>query len=160
MPELDVSSLTSHFPADINNLILDQLGANDSHLKNLINDTLGHFHKLERSFYDNLHEQEYLERVEKAYANEGNHYRLDFYESRPRDANLYREQELHTTYQKSVTKEVSELIRIKTLYESITKDYSFVNKCIENFNNQREYKSNLEVNSIKDMIRNLESYKV
>ena len=77
-----------------------------------------------------------------------------------RDANLCREQELHTTLQKSVTKEVSELIRIKTLYESITKDYTFVNDCIEKFNSQREYKSNLEVNSIKDMIRNLESYKV
>lgn len=73
MPELvplqsmfiDVSSLTSHFPSDINNLILDHLGANDLRIKNLINHTLGHFYKLERSFYDNLSEQEFLDRVEK-----------------------------------------------------------------------------------------------
>lgn len=77
-----------------------------------------------------------------------------------RDANLHREQEVHTTLQESVTKEVSELIRIKTLYESITKDYPFVNKCIEDFNSHHVHKSNLEVNSTKDMIRNLESYKV
>ena len=33
-------------------------------------------------------------------------------------------------------------------------------KCIEDFNSEHVHKSNLEVNSVKDMIRNLESYKL
>ncbi len=157
---IEIVSLISDFPSDINNLILNHLGANDLHINNLIKDTLAHFDILEKSFYNNLSEQDYLDTVEKACAKSGNHYRLYYDETRPRDVNLYQEQQVHTTLQKSVTKEVSELIRIKTLYESITKDYSFVNKCIENFNSQRVHKSNFEVNSIKDMIHNLESYKV
>ena len=157
---IDVSSLLSDFPSDINNLILDHLGANDLHMKNLINNTLAHFDWLEKSFYDNLSEQEFLDTAEKDYHKWSEYSRLGYDEYMSRDANLHQEQEVHTTLQESVTKEVSELIRTKTLYESITKDYTFVNRCIENFKSQRVHKSNLEVNSIKDMIRNLESSKV
>ena len=157
---IDVCSLISSFPSDINSMILDHLGANDLHMNNLINDILAHFYRLEKSFYDNLSEQEFLDRVENDYLKQLEYSRTAYDEYMSRDANLYRNQEVHTTLQESVTKEVSELIRIKTLYESITKDYSFVNKCIENLNSHHTHKSNLEVNSIKDMIRNLESYKV
>ena len=64
---IDVSSLISGFPSDINNLILDHLGANDLHMSNLINDILARFDRLEESFYDNLSEQEFLDRVENDY---------------------------------------------------------------------------------------------
>ena len=157
---IDVASLISHFPPDINNMILYHLGANDLHINNLIKDALTHFYELEKSFYDNLYEQDYLDRAEKTYLNRSGRFGLDYTEIRSRDANLYQEQLVHTTLQESVAKEVDELTRATTFYESITKDYSFVNKCIENFNSQHAHKSNFEVNSIKDMVRNLESYKV
>lgn len=67
----------------------------------------------------------------------------------------------HLVLQDSVSKEVSKLIHIKGLYESIKKYYSHVNACIEKFNisNKNIHKSSHEINSIKDMITSLESYK-
>ena len=122
---IDIASLITSLPADINNLILGHLGANHSDIKNQTEYTLSKLSELDMS------------------------HRL-YTEIIPLD-NPARHFILHDT----VTKEVSKLIHMKGLYESITKDYTHFNACIKNFN----HRSTHELNNIKDMITSLESYK-
>lgn len=159
---LNVYSLISDLPSEIQNLILDHLGANNSDIKSLIKYTLADFDRLEKSFYDNLCEQDCIDKAENHYLKTGEFLsqHLNRNSFRLRDAYLYEQQQVHIALQESVSKEVSKLIHRKALYESITKDYSLVNGCIDSFNSQRMHKSSLEISSIKDMIQNLESYKV
>ena len=128
---IDIVSLITSFPTDINNLILGQLGANHSDIKDQTAITLSSL-----SVLDAFH--------------------IIYTQVLPADEPVG-----YQVLEDSASKEISKLIHIKGLYESITKDYSHVNACIENFNSGRSphHKSSHEINSIKDMITSLESYK-
>lgn len=62
-------------------------------------------------------------------------------------------------YHKGTSEELSKLIQMKGLYETLTNDYSFVKEHINEINNQRLPNGKIKITSIKDMIQQLDSYK-
>ena len=128
---IDIASLITSFPIDIKDSILGHLGASYIDIKNQTDLTVSNLARLDVSHQICT-------------------------EMFPQDG-----PERHIGVYNSVSKDISKLIHMKGLYESITKDHSHVNSCIENLNGKFIHKQNTdEMHSIKDLITNLESYKV
>ena len=128
---MDIASLIDSFPSEIKDSILGHLGANHSDIRVQTAITLESFAKLNRSY------EIYTQML-------------------PADDPVTH---IRTVLHSNVTEEVSKLIHQKSFYESITKDYSHVNACIEKFNSGYVHRRGPEIKSIKDMITSLESYK-
>ena len=129
---MDIASLIDSFPSEIKDSILGHLGANHSDIRDQTAITLKSFAKLDRSY------ENYAQML-------------------PAEDPVTH---IRTVLHYNVTEEVSKLIHQKSFYESITKNYSHVNACIEKFNSGCVHRRGPEIKSIKDMITSLESYKL
>ena len=119
------------FPADIKEQILCHLGASSSDIKNQVDTALRGLSRL-----DMTHQL--------------------YHDLFPHD-NIMR----HVDGYNNVSKEIAKLIHMKGYYEPITKDFDHVPSCIGKLNGVFTLKQNkAEIASIKDMITNLESYKI
>ena len=108
---IDIASLITSFPADINDLILSHLGANRSDINNQIVTTQSGFARLDM-------------------------FQLIFTDMCPADKPSW-----HHDNSDSLTKEVSNLIHKKAFYESITKDNSHVNAYLAKTNGEFRHKN-------------------
>ena len=164
---IDIASLITSFPADIQDLILSHLGADHLHIRDQTGITLRSLSRLDMShhIYSQMFplDSPYRFQPLSDVTSEGFYRSIarDYYDvlfsdirMRPNDDSM-----VFNALYDSASKEVSNLIHIKGFYVSITKDYSHVNTCIEKFNCDGGHKSSSDISSIKDMITKLDSYK-
>lgn len=150
-------------PAEIREMILGYFDASMMDTKNQIDAILNNFHKLESSYYDILWRQDYIDTLEKDIINKpsftfGN--AADINKLQLAIEDLSKQQEQHKSLQDKVSKEVSKLIRIKGLREAmITKGFSFAEEYIEHKNNLRLSNHFSKISNIRDMVKQLDSYK-
>ena len=98
---IDIVSLINNFPVEIKNSILGHLGASHTDIHNQIDVVLRGLSRLDMTH-------------------------LIYSEILPHEDPIR-----HLSTYDSVSKEISKLIHVRSLYESITKDYSHINSCIE-----------------------------
>ena len=151
---LDIVYNILNLPLEVKCNILGHLGANNADLKILIDSTLDNFDILEKSFWDNISEQEKLDYMQ-AKLQKTLSYTQEY---KARDLNCYKQQQVHLNLQKSVKEQVSDLIQKKNIYESITKDYKLVNNTIK-ANNITSFYRGTPIKSINDMMSELHVYK-
>lgn len=154
----DVINSITDLPLELRHLILECSGASNANLKDLINSISEKLDLLKESHSKLLDTKDKLENYNSRL------YRWWFgndYSSVPRDVlEAARYHELyHIMYHKGTSEELSKLIQMKGLYETLTNDYSFVKEHINEINNQRLPNGKIKITSIKDMIQQLDSYK-
>ena len=156
----------SRVPAEIKEIILNYFHASEMDVKNKINAIFKDFHELESLYIEIIKIQDYIDELDIR-VNEGNEYgrqgpewNADLKRMQAEIKHLSQIQEQHISLQDRVSKDVSKLIRIKTLREAmIAKGFSFADEYIEHKDKQHLSNYLPKIRKISDMVKQLDSYK-